>query len=119
MTDTAFAVGEFWAWARGRRRRLRVLGESMVPTLDDGHYVLYEPDASFQVGDVVVARHPSQAIEIVKRVVSVDPAGLVELASDNKAVGTDSRSFGRIDVDGVLGTVTISLEWPLTVVSGR
>lgn len=91
----------------------------MVPALADGQYVLCEPEASFEVGDVVVAKHPSQTIEIVKRVASIDPAGLVELASDNEAVGTDSRSFGRIDVDDVIGTVTISLEWPMTVVVSR
>lgn len=106
------AVGEIWSWARGRRRRLRVLGESMTPTLGDGQFVLYEPGASVDVGSIVVAKHPSQPIEIVKRVASIDPVGLVELASDNTAAGTDSRTFGRIDIDDVVGTVTISLEWP-------
>ncbi len=84
----------------------------MAPTLDDGQFVLYEPGAPFEVGSIVVARHPSQPIEIVKRVASVDSVGLVELASDNEASGTDSQTFGRIDVDGVIGTVTVSLEWP-------
>ncbi len=91
---------------------MRVVGESMEPTLAEGQYVLYEPGAVAAVGDVVVASHPSQSIEIVKRVASVDPVGVVELASDNEAAGTDSRSFGRIDVDRVIGRVTISLEWP-------
>ena len=95
----------------------------MVPTLDPGEFVLYEPDASFDVGDVVVARHPSRSLLLVKRVTGVDPVGLVELGSDNEAVGNDSRDFGRIDVDGVVGTVTISLDWPFRMVgsgaSGR
>ena len=91
----------------------------MTPTLQSGQFVLYEPGRPVREGDVVVARHPSQLIEIVKRVVSVDPVGLVELRSDNEVVGTDSRSFGRIDVGNVIGTVTISLEWPLTAVERR
>ena len=84
----------------------------MTPTLVDGQYVLYEPGVGFDVGDVVVARHPTQPIEIVKRVATVDPVGLVELVSDNEAAGTDSRTFGRIDIDDVVGRVSISLEWP-------
>lgn len=116
---TAHAVGEFWAWARGRRRRLRVVGESMQPTLDAGQFVLFQPGRRFGPGDIVVARHPSQPIELVKRVISVDPVGLVELGSDNADAGTDSRSFGRLDVNEVVGTVTISLEWPFRPVGRR
>jgi hypothetical protein len=44
---------------------------------------------------------------------------LVELTSDNLGVGTDSRSFGRIDVEAVIGRVTISLEWPFAEVGRR
>lgn len=113
------AVGEFWLWARGRRRRLRVVGDSMVPTLQDGQYVLYERGATPCVDDLVVARHPTQAIDIVKRVTAIDPVGLIELGSDNPSAGTDSRTFGRIDVDEVLGSVTISLEWPFGEVGRR
>ena len=91
----------------------------MTPALSDGQFVLYESGARIEVGDIVVSRHPSQPIEIVKRVASIDPAGLVELASDNQAAGTDSRSFGRIDIDDVVGTVTISLEWPFARVERR
>lgn len=93
---------------------MRVVGESMTPTLGDGQFVLYERGAGFDVGSIVVAKHPSQPIEIVKRVASIDPVGLVELASDNEASGTDSRTFGRIDIDDVIGAVTISLEWPFS-----
>ncbi len=91
----------------------------MMPTLQPGQFVLYEPGRPVVAGDVVVARHPSQPIEIVKRVVAVDPVGLVELGSDNEAAGTDSRSFGRIDIDEVVGTVTISLEWPFAAIGRR
>jgi len=91
----------------------------MVPTLTDGQFVLYDPRRPAAVGDLVVARHPSQPIEIVKRVASIDPVGLLELASDNESEGTDSRSFGRVDLDAVLGTVSISLEWPFPEVGRR
>ena len=113
------AVGELWHWVRGRRRRLRVQGDSMAPTLVDGQFVLFDPARTAVVGDVVVCKHPSQPIAIVKRAASVDPVGLVELASDNEQEGTDSRSFGRVDIDHVFGVVTISLEWPFPEVGRR
>ena len=91
----------------------------MEPTLESGQFVLIEPHAVPRVGDVVVARHPSQPVEIVKRVASIDPVGLIEVVSDNLDEGTDSRTFGRIDVDHVLGTVTISLDWPFPAVERR
>ena len=91
----------------------------MEPTLESGQFVLVDPHAVPGVGEVVVAQHPSQAIEIVKRVVSIDPMGLVELRSDNPDEGTDSRTFGRLDVAHILGTVTISLDWPFPAVERR
>lgn len=91
----------------------------MNPTLDDGQFVLYEPGRMLTPGDVIVVRHPSQPIDLVKRVLSFDPVGLVEVGSDNPDVGTDSRDFGRVDVERVRGTVTISLEWPFRSVARR
>jgi len=87
-----------------------------MPTLESGQFVLYEPGGRFGVGDVVVARHPSRSIEIVKRVIEVDAEGLVELRSDNEAEGTDSRSFGSLPADAVSGVVTVSLDWPFVSV---
>ncbi len=91
----------------------------MMPTLEPGQFVLVRPGTAPEVGDVVLARHPSRSIEIVKRVASIDPVGLVELRSDNADEGTDSRTFGRIDIDHVVGTVTICLDWPFPAVVRR
>jgi len=91
----------------------------MLPTLESGQFVLYTSGADFCVGDVVVAQHPSRPIEIVKRVAVVEPIGLVDLRSDNEADGTDSRTFGLIEVDAVLGVVTATLEWPIRRVERR
>ena len=84
----------------------------MSPTLEPGEFVLFEPAATFEVGDVVVAHHPSRPMLLVKRVGAVDPVGLVDLVSDNEDAGSDSADFGRVDVDDVEGRVTISLDWP-------
>lgn len=89
----------------------------MVPTLESGQFVLVELGGRFAAGDIVAAHHPTQDLLLLKRVVAVDPIGLVELGSDNEAVGTDSRSFGSIDAAGVVGRATILLEWPFAALS--
>ena len=63
-------------------------------------------------GDVVVANHPSKPISMIKRVASVSPEGLLELASDNPDEGSDSRSFGRVEPERLIGVATVLLEWP-------
>ena len=100
---------ELWAWALGRRRRVLVGGNSMLPTLESGWFVLFHPDASAIDGDVVVARHPGQPdVLIVKR---LSAAGLV---SDNRADGIDFA-----ETDTVLGPVTLVLDQPRRTLSRR
>lgn len=106
------AAGEFWAWARHRRRRFRVEGVSMTPTLAAGQFVLIDERRRPTPGDVVVANHPSKPISMIKRVASVSPEGLLELASDNPDEGSDSRSFGRVEPERLIGVATVLLEWP-------
>ena len=90
----------------------------MTPTFEPGQFVLFEPGGGYDVGDVVVAHHPSQDRLLVKRVAATESIGLVELRSDNAAIGTDSRRFGRIDADTVVGVVTTTLDWPLAPIAG-
>ena len=93
---------ELWAWARGRRRRVLVGGNSMLPTLEPGWFVLFHPGAAVVDGDVVVAGHPDQPeLLIVKRLSSGS------LLSDNQAEGTDFA-----DSSTVLGPVTLVLDQP-------
>ena len=94
----------------GHRRRFRVSGSSMEPLLSNGDEVLLDPRAyrrgSPVAGDLVVARHPyRRATQILKRVASVDTTGHCELRGDNPAASTDSRSFGAVPLDAVVGKV--------------
>ncbi len=95
----------------------------MEPTLPAHSYVLIEvwpplkplrgpPRKPLGVGDVVVVNHPSKPIMIIKRVAEISAEGLLDVRSDNRADGTDSRHFGRIDPARVVGRATLSLEWP-------
>lgn len=102
---------EFWLWLLRRRRRMRVVEESMVPTLLAGDEILFDPRAYDRIrpkpGDVVVAYHPDHPeLKLVKRVLTVHEDGRCELTSDNPDVGIDSRHFGPVSAELILGRVT-------------
>ncbi len=94
----------------GMRKRLLVRGSSMLPKLQPGEEILFNPNAYRQklpqVGDIVVARHPYQAKQIIKRVAVILEDGSCFLVGDNSKESTDSRSYGFIPLAKILGKVT-------------
>ena len=113
---------EMALWLIRRRRLFRVTGNSMTPTLTAGTVVMLDPQAYRQQmpqeQEIVVARHPRQdGLQIVKRVAAViegptesgHPRALLILASDNAAAGSDSRTFGPVELDLVMGKVVSRL----------
>ena len=106
-------MAEAAAWLLGRRRRVRVVGESMVPTLHPGQFVLVDPGRRPQPGQLVVAHHPERPeLLVVKRVASIGDDGRYELSSDNPEAGTDSRAWGPVPAEALAGTVTMLLDRP-------
>lgn len=96
-------------WLLRRRRRYRVRGESMHPTLFAGDVVFVDTRATVDVNDVVCARHPyDPSLVIIKRVGFTDENGQLFLLSDNPdaADAADSNRFGRVAPDRVEGVVT-------------
>lgn len=91
---------------------MRVVGQSMAPTLNDGEFVLVSERIEPRAGAIVTARGSGSTVEIIKRVSQIDSAG-VWLLSDNAQVGTDSRSFGALNPSSVTGVVTIILNRPM------
>jgi nickel-type superoxide dismutase maturation protease len=96
-------------WLLRQRRRLRVVGESMVPLLLPNTEVLINPAAYQQQpprpGDLVVAHHPRQLdLRIVKWVVYVEPGGCF-LKGLNESASTDSREYGLVPLTSLLGQV--------------
>lgn len=84
----------------------RVVGESMLPGLRPGQLVVGRRFIRHvQPGMVVVVRH--NGLEKIKRVMTVEPAGL-ELRGDNEAASTDSRHFGLVPHSAVVAKVV----WP-------
>ena len=77
----------------------------MLPNLKDGDKVLVKPHKSYQIGDIVVAKHPfKQSVVLIKRVSEVSEKGLI-LLGDNPAESTDSRTLGEISKKDILGKV--------------
>jgi len=86
----------------------------MLPVLKEGDVVLYDPKAYTQkqpqIGDVVIAIHPARSdLRIVKRVQGVTRDGRIFLLGDNVAETTDSRDFGHVPIDEILGRITSRL----------
>ena len=97
----------FWV---GKRRRFRVNGASMLPMLKEGEEVLVDVQAYEaalpQVGDIVVAQHPYKKIKLIKRVAEVLKDGRFVLKGDNLAESSDSRDFGAVSLEQIIGRVT-------------
>lgn len=74
--------------------RAAVSGRSMVPTLNDGDFVIVRPRGEIRPGVIVLAefgRRPD--FIVIKRVVAVDERG-VWLSGDNAAESDASEKYG-------------------------
>jgi nickel-type superoxide dismutase maturation protease len=95
------------AYLLGRREIFTIEGESMYPALNAGERVLIKPRAEIRVGDIVLANHPFKSnVSIIKRVAQILDDGRFFLIGDNALESTDSRSFGALRPDDVLGRAT-------------
>ena len=113
MADQLKSCGprELLLWVLRRRWRFRVTGDSMSPALVPGQEVLADPRAYRArlpvPGDIIVVRHPYRTdLRLIKRVSHVDEDGLCFLEGDNPTESTDSRSFGSVGEENILGRVT-------------
>lgn len=96
-----------------RWQRRRVNGRSMHPTLAEGSTVLLDTAvyhrSSPQIGDIVLAQHPFEPHnKMLKRITAVTEDGRYFLQGDNpnNLASSDSRSFGPIQADQILGKIT-------------
>lgn len=94
----------------GRRKVFLVEGDSMIPTLANGDKVLIRPAVSVTVGDLVVAEHPYRSdVKVVKRVGYVSGDGRLTLVGDNPTESSDSRTFGTVSIESIIGNVVSKL----------
>lgn len=89
----------------GSRHKYVCEGRSMNPTLRDGEVVLVDREARIGVGDIVVARHPLEQDEVVKRVERISERGDYFLVGDNLDDSIDSRHYGAVTREYIKGKV--------------
>ena len=109
MNDNLFpqipkaTLKELLFWLIGKRKRFRVTGNSMLPTLQQGDIVLLSKKFdTIQIGDIIVFSHPKTNKKIIKRLQKKEGNKLF-LEGDNLKESTDSREFGWIDQKDILG----------------
>lgn len=85
----------------------------MLPTLRPGEDVLVvpvNPTTQLSPQDVVICHHPLMPhIRMIKRVSEIFYDGSCYVLSDNATAGSDSRSFGVVDRQLIIGQVTSRL----------
>jgi signal peptidase I len=116
------AVAAMLLWWRWRPFRVEVDGESMLPTLEPGEYLLAVRPGAIRAGSLVVVEHPDRpGYEIVKRMAAMQGeqvGGRVLgpdeywVVGDNEEGSTDSRTFGPISAAAVRGRAVFRY-WPL------
>ncbi|HWO94502.1 MAG TPA: signal peptidase I [Dehalococcoidia bacterium] len=96
--------------------RCEIAGPSMEPALLRGDYVLISRLAYLwrepKPGDVVVAKDPDVADRlIIKRIVHITADYRFVLRGDNEGQSRDSREFGAVARDAILGKAWVRY-WP-------
>lgn len=96
-----------------RVRAVAVTGESMLPALRPGDFLLVRGGARVAAGDLVVARHPAEPdLRIVKRAVRPTPGGWWLESDNQRARGRqDSWDFGAVP-GGLIEGVVVARYWP-------
>ena len=81
----------------------------MYPTLKDSDIVFFKKyikrKTPFKVGQIVIFYHPIENISLIKRIKSVSKNS-IEVFGDNTKFSDDSRKFGFINYEEVIGIVT-------------
>jgi phage repressor protein C with HTH and peptisase S24 domain len=85
-----------------------VSGLSMIPTLAPGERILVRHDGPIVLGDIAVFERASQFE--VKRIIRIESEGIF-VQGDNDLVSTDSRTYGLIPHEDVIGVASYRL-WP-------
>ena len=78
----------------------------MSPTLLDGDKVYFElkPCRKIKINDIVLVKHPYiKQKNLVKRIKNIYSDGSVFIQGDNSFCSTDSKSFGTVNKNNILG----------------
>ncbi|MCW2864936.1 MAG: putative phage repressor [Actinoallomurus sp.] len=93
-------------------KAVEVTGDSMLPVLRPGDWLLVRSGARIAPGSVVVARHPRQDVLIVKRAAHREAGGWWLESDNQRAAGRqDSWDFGAVPDGLIVGRVVLRY-WP-------
>lgn len=86
-------------------KRMVVKGRSMLPTLEPGDRLVVVRARKVRPGMLIALRDPRQQdLLVIKRATTVTN-GHVTVLGDNPSESTDSRSFGPVPLDNIIGRV--------------
>ena len=85
-------------------RKYRVTGKSMEPTVKDGATVIVTRFFRPKCNDVIALQHPTKHHVLIKRIQEVSN-GRFRVLGDNNTESTDSRHFGLVKRNAILGKV--------------
>lgn len=87
-------------------RLFKVPDGSMEPSLKSGQYVMVSGfGKKVNEGDIVVLKHPYRNMRLVKRVKSASNGKYFVLGDNETLFGEDSREFGHVGEQQILGKV--------------
>lgn len=87
-------------------RLFKVPDGSMEPSLKSGQYVVVGGlSKTVKEGDIVVLKHPYRDMRLVKRVKNVSNGKYFVLGDNETLFGEDSREFGHVSEEQILGKV--------------
>lgn len=88
---------------------------SMEPALPGGSVIKYHKfnsiDESLSVGSIIIARKPRSVKKIVKRIYRISTEG-IDIRGDNKNNSNDSRYFGLVPINNIIGIVDYRVQNP-------
>ena len=90
----------------------KVEGSSMQPQLRAGDLIFLLKTQKLKVGHIAIAKRPDRPnLLVIKRVKAITKKGYW-LEGDNQSESDDSRIFGEVDKDLILGKYIFKY-WPL------
>ena len=93
----------------GYRQHLRVVGNSMEATLKEGDLITFKKlnskNIDLKVNDIVVVSHPKIKNKLIIKRIHRIYQNKFDIRGDNSISSTDSREFGLIELDLIIGIV--------------
>ena len=87
----------------------RARDRSMEPSILPGDFLIVSRSSKrLRVGDMVVLRHPTMSMHIVKRISAISNSK-VFVTGDNKAESEDSRKFGSVGQRSIIGKIVFKI----------